>query len=127
MNFTKEVEYIFNYEIDGQTLTITEHQFVDDIENRRYRWVDPEGWGYPQPLQYAGTGAEFQQIEAELIGESLVYQSEREEITVVVYDLKDVDVVMTTTVTKTIREGNVNYNFTINNVSNYLKKLGGNA
>lgn len=127
MNFIKEVEYIFNYEIDGKTLTQREHQFIDDIEGRRYRWVDPDGWGYPQPLDYAGTGAEFQQIEAELIGESLVYQDDREEIRVVVFDLKDVDSVMITNVTKTYRQGNAFYDFNIFNVTNYHKKLGGNV
>lgn len=125
MNFTKEVEYIFNYEIDGQTLTKSEYQFVDDIDNRRYRWVNPDE-GYPQPLQYGGTGAEFQQIEAELIGESLVYQDNREEIRVVVYDLKDVDVVMIANVNKITMQGNIFYEFIINNVTNYHKKLGGN-
>ncbi|MFD2133757.1 hypothetical protein ACFSKI_21310 [Pseudogracilibacillus auburnensis] len=124
MNFTKEVEYIFNYEIDGQTLTKSEYQFVDDIDNRRYRWVNPDE-GYPQPLQYGGTGAEFQQIEAELIGESLVYQDNREEIRVVVYDLKDVDVVMIANVNKITMQGNIFYEFIINNVTNYHKKLGG--
>lgn len=124
MNFTKEVEYIFNYEIDGQTLTKSEYQFVDDIDNRRYRWVNPDE-GYPQPLQYGGTGADFQQIEAELIGESLVYQDNREEIRVVVYDLKDVDVVMIANVNKITMQGNIFYEFIINNVTNYHKKLGG--
>ncbi|RHW33513.1 hypothetical protein [Oceanobacillus profundus] len=131
MNFIHEVDYIFNFEVDGEMVSHKESHFVNDVDRRRYRWQEPINIGTPMPFNFKGTGNDYQEIEANLIGTKLLFTNPTNTLWHVEYELPDIDYVVIATVTKRVQwypDGErVFYNFNIGNVNAYKKKLGGNA
>jgi len=131
MNFTKEVDYIFNFEANGDMVTHKESHYINDVDGRRYRWQDPTNEHNPMPFNFQGTGNSYQEIEAQLIGSKQMYSSPARVVWHVEYALPDIDYVVITTVTKSVQftpDGDlVFYNFDIGSVDAYKQKIGESA
>ncbi|TPE67970.1 hypothetical protein [Halalkalibacterium halodurans] len=91
----KEVNYVFEFTMDGETQSHVEYHYIDGYEKRRYRWITDGDGGFPQPLDFKGTEKEFKTIKPVLLDQELVYENSRGEQTYnLIYDLTDVDVVV---------------------------------
>ena len=125
MKLSKEADYIFEYDFEGELLTEKVNHFVDDIENRRYIWNQETGYTtYPIPLNFKGTSEDFKEIKPMIIGEKQVEKNEREEVRMLVFDLIDIPYVLICQVSRRSVHDNEFYDFIINGVEQYFEKIG---
>ena len=80
MNFTHEVEYVFEYEEEEYR----ENYYRDSLEGRRYKGRTPNDLS---PTNLKATGRESQIIKPTLLGSKVLNEQE----TLLVYDAPDID------------------------------------